>query len=165
MSCSWAHRVSGKPNQVNTHISRRFSAAETVTIIDPRHPLYDRTFPLLHVKNKQNLILSCLIQLPEGVERLVPVEVTNLARSPLFVFSLPLDVSSLQNLVETFARIEAQAEMECSDERARAAAGANGDDPVSSVGNTGGSTTGSDLSDGRAHLSHPCHTGSRGEES
>jgi hypothetical protein len=118
----------------------------------------------LHVKNKQNLVLSCLIQLPEGVDRLVPVEVTNLARSPLIVFSLPLDVSSLQNLVQTFARIEAQVEMECSDERAGAAASANGDNPISGVGNTGDSPTTSDPPDDRAHLSHPHHLSSRGGE-
>jgi hypothetical protein len=162
-SCSVCPALA-RPNRVNTPIRRRFAAAETVTIIDPRHPLYDRTFPLLHVKNKQNLILSCLIQLPEGVERLVPVEVTNLARSPLLVFSLPLDVSSLQNLVQTFARMKAQVEMECSDETAGAAAGPNGDDPVPSVGNAGDRTTTSDLPDGGTHLSQPRHTSGRGGE-
>ena len=81
-----------------------------VTIIDPRHPLYDQTFPLLHIKNKQNLVPSCLIRLRAGVERLVPIEATNLAASTPTIFPLPLDLSSLYNLNQTFRRIHAQLE-------------------------------------------------------
>jgi len=90
-----------------------------VTIIDPRHPLYAQTFPLLHIKHKQKLIPACLIRLKAGVERLVPIAVTNLAISPPTVFPLPLDLSSLCNLNQAFRRIQAQIEGECRDDRAK----------------------------------------------
>jgi len=90
-----------------------------VTIIDPRHPLYNQTFPLLHIKHKQKLIPACLIRLKAGVERLVPIEVTNLAISAPTVFPVPLDLSSLHNLNQTFRRIQAQLERECRDDPAQ----------------------------------------------
>jgi hypothetical protein len=91
---------------------------ETVTIIDPRHPLYDQTFPLLHIKNKQNLVPACLIRLRTSVERLVPLAVTNLAASTPTTFPVSLDLSSLHNLNQTFRRIHAHLEKECSDDPA-----------------------------------------------
>ena len=85
---------------------------ETVTVVDPRHPLYDQTFPLLHIKNKQALVRSCLVLLTESVERLIPLAVTDLALSPPAVYPVPLDISSLQTLIETFNRIAMQLEKE-----------------------------------------------------
>ena len=61
-----------------------------VTVVDPRHPLYDQTFPLLHIKNKQELVRSCLVLLTENVERLIPLAMTDLALSPPAVFPVPL---------------------------------------------------------------------------
>jgi hypothetical protein len=84
----------------------------TVTVVDPRHPLYDQTFPLIHIKNKQELVRSCLVLLRENVERLIPLAVTDLALSPPDVFPVPLDISSLQNLIETFSRMTSQLEQE-----------------------------------------------------
>jgi hypothetical protein len=88
---------------------------ETVTVVDPRHPLYDQTFPLLHLTNKQNLVPCCLVRLAEGAERLIPINVTNLAMTDPNVFPSPLSISSLHNLSQTFARIWAQVERECAD--------------------------------------------------
>jgi hypothetical protein len=114
-----------------------------VTVIDPRHPLFNRTFPLLHIKNKQEKNPRCLISLPEGVERWLPIEVTNLAEIPPDVFLLPIDLHSLQTLTHIFLRLEAQLEEEGRDgshnktvingEGARAATG---------LGDTRGSATG-----------------------
>lgn len=108
-------RAWGKPNRLYASKSTILAANETVTVIDPRHPLYDQSFPLLHIKNKQELIPSCLVRLTEGVERLIPVSVTNLAVTPPVVFPLPLDLSSLHNLSEVFLRIQAQVGKECGD--------------------------------------------------
>jgi hypothetical protein len=89
-----------------------------VTIVDPRHPLFDQTFPLLHLKNKQEMVPCCLVQLAEGVERLVPISVTSLAASLDVVFPLPLDISSLHKLTQVFVRLQAQIEEKCGDGRA-----------------------------------------------
>jgi hypothetical protein len=86
-----------------------------VTVVDPRHPLYEQTFSLLHIKNKQELIPSCLVQIAEGVERLIPVSVTDLSASPPVVFPLPVDLSSLHNLTQAFLRLETQIGKECED--------------------------------------------------
>ena len=51
-------------------------------------------------------------------ERLVPIDVTNLAISTPTTFSLPLDLSSLHNLNQTFRRIHAHLEKECRDDTA-----------------------------------------------
>jgi hypothetical protein len=104
--------VSGKPNQVNTPISGEISQPETVTIADPRHPLYDQTFPLLHIQNKQELVLSCQIEIMPGANRLVPISLTELAAAPPDVFPVPLDISSLRKLIQAYRRIVAQVAME-----------------------------------------------------
>jgi hypothetical protein len=145
-----------KPDQVNTPIRKSLAIPETVTIVDPRHPLYDQTFPLLHIKNHRNLIPSCVIQVLEGVDRLVPVAVTDLATAPVIVYSLPLDVSSLQNLIQTFARIQEQVESECDDESTEDTKPntANGQSQAG-MANTGDSTAGNGLSDRCSRLPQP----------
>jgi hypothetical protein len=99
-----------------------------VTVVDPRHPLFNQTFPVLHIKNKQEMIPCCLVRLPEGVERLLPIQVTNLAAELPVVFPVPLDLSSLQALTRAFLRIQAQLGKEGRD-------GSNGDPPIGRDGN------------------------------
>lgn len=86
-----------------------------VTVVDPRHPLFGQTFPLLHIKNKQGLIPCCLVRLAEGAERLIPISATDLANEPPTTFPLPIDISSLHELTQAFLRICAQIEKECGD--------------------------------------------------
>ena len=62
---------------------------------------------------------SCLVRLATGVERLVPIEVTDLTAMSAAVFPVPLDLSSLHNLIKTFAHVQAQLKREGADERAR----------------------------------------------
>ncbi len=104
-----------KPNQLNASKRGTFAVPETVTVVDPRHPLYEQTFPLLHLKNKQGLVPSCLVQIAEGVERLIPVSVTDISASPPLAFPLPVDLSSLHNLIQAFLRLDAQIGKECED--------------------------------------------------
>jgi hypothetical protein len=78
----------------------------------------------------------------------VPVAVTDLAAAPVIVYSLPLDVSSLQNLIQTFARIQEQVESECGDESTEdPKPHAASDQSQAGMANTGGSAAGSSLSD------------------
>lgn len=163
MSFFWARPGRGKPSQVNTPIRKSLATSETVTIVDPRHPLYDQTFPLLHVKNHRDLIPSCLIRVLEGVDRLVPVAVTDLAAAPIIVHSLPLGVSSLQNLIQTFARIQEQVETECGDGSAEETKpNAASDQSPTGVANTGGSAAGNGLSDRCSGLQQPDRGQTRG---
>ncbi|MBT3392214.1 MAG: hypothetical protein HN413_17590 [Chloroflexi bacterium] len=115
MYSSLVCRDEGKPNQLNASKRNTFAVPESVTVVDPRHPLYEQTFPLLHLKNRQELIPSCLVKIAEGVERLIPVSVTDLSGSPAVVFPSPVDLSSLHNLIQAFLRLEAQIGKECED--------------------------------------------------
>jgi len=101
-----------KTNQLNAPIRNDLSIPETVTVIDPRHPLFNRTFPLLHIKNNQEKNPRCLISLPEGVERWLPLQVTNIAGIPPDIFPIPIDLHALQTLAHIFLRFPAQLEQE-----------------------------------------------------
>mgnify|MGYP006306436839 FL=1 len=92
----------------------------------------------------------------EGVDRLVPVAVTDLAATPVIVYSSPLDVSSLENLVQAFARVQEQVEVECGDENTEDPnPNAAGDQSQAGVANTDRSTAGNSLSDRCSRLPQP----------
>ncbi len=103
------------PNQLNALKRRTFAVPDTVTVVDPRHPLFNQTFPVFHIKNKQEMVPCCQVRLPEGVERLLPIAVTDLADEPPVVFPVPLGLSSLQALAQAFLRIQAQLGVEGND--------------------------------------------------
>jgi hypothetical protein len=86
----------------------------------------------------------------------VPVAVTDLAATPVIVYSLPLDVSSLQNLIQTFAHIQEQVEAECGNESTKGSEpNAASDQSQAGMANTGGSTAGNGLSDRCSDLRQP----------
>lgn len=156
MSSFSARPVSAKPNQVNTPIRRSHAAPDTVTVVDPRHPLYNQTFPVLHIKNQRDLIPSCLVQLPEGVERLIPLVATNLASSPPAIYPLPLDLSSLHNLSQTFGRILAQVKMEQRDEAtSRNSPSPNADNPTTGMADADSQPEECCAANGHSHLPQP----------
>jgi hypothetical protein len=104
-----------KPTQQNTPIEITLSPTETVTVIDPRHPLYGRTLPLLGITNKQYLGRCCVVWLLPGVERLVPLAATDLAADPICLYPLPLNLSAVEQLLATFMRIKIQPAEETED--------------------------------------------------
>jgi len=121
-----------------------FQGQAQVTVTDPCHPLYDRTFPLLYLTNQRELEPCCLVELAPGIERLVPIRQTSLSESTRIVFASPFDLSSVQNLIRVFARIAAQVEREnCNDSgecspairshSARASVADPGPDPAADV--------------------------------
>lgn len=92
----------------------------------------------------------------EGVDRLVPVAATDLATAPVVVYSLPLDVSSLQNLIQTFARIQEQVESECGDENTKdPEPNTASDQSQAGMANTGSSAAENSLSDRCSNLQQP----------
>ena len=114
-----------------------------MTVIDPRHPLFNRTFPLLHIKNKQEKIPRCLISLPEGVECWLPIQLTNLADVPPDIFPIPIDLHSLQTLAHIFLRFQAQLEQEGRDgSHNQTDPNGEGAQAPTGLGDTRGSATG-----------------------
>jgi len=86
-----------------------------VTVVDPRHPLYDQSFPLLHLTRQHKLIPCCRVQVAANVTRLIPISVTNLAAARPEIFPLPVDLASLHNLINVFTAIQAQVDQEACD--------------------------------------------------
>ena len=144
-------------NENNTPISQTLLPPETVTVRDPRHPLYEQTLVLLAIKNKPGHSTSCLVQLFDGVERPIPLQATNLSTTPLATYSLPLDLSSLHNLIQTFARIRKQVE-----EQHDEGAGSHSDIAPASLANTDSDTATEGSKGNRASLSPSDHNPKRG---
>ena len=82
-----------------------------VAVADPRHPLCGQTFRLSHITNKQCLGRCCVIWLKEGIQRNIPLEATDRSTEPIAIFPLPLDLSSMRQLLVAFERIESQEEL------------------------------------------------------
>ena len=100
----WA--ASERPTQQTTPVSKKGCGDEEVTVTDPRHPLYGRTFRLIDITNKQNLERRCIVWLQDDiVERTIPLAATNLANQPVVIPSLPLDEVSVGLLAKVWERI------------------------------------------------------------
>src|SRR3954469_17687863 len=67
-----------KRSQYNAHNGSRVCPAETVEVIDPTHPLYGLTLPLIEVATKPQLGRACAVTLSPGVVRLIPLAATSL---------------------------------------------------------------------------------------
>jgi hypothetical protein len=101
----------------NTPLGGMHPPQETITIVDPQHPLFGQAFPLIAITDKHSEGPSCFIWLREGVERSVPVEVTDRGLEPHSTFPIPFNTSSLLQLLTTFERIVCQPAGEVEDER------------------------------------------------
>ncbi len=108
-----------KHNQKTTPKSITFSSEEKVTIVDPRHPLFGRTLSLIGITNNQYGGRYCAVKLPEGVSRLIPIEVTDLCPETVTIYSLPLSLSSVKQLLATYHRITSKSVEETEDESIR----------------------------------------------
>jgi hypothetical protein len=117
----WEKPGSGNRSQENTPKDITFLPQETVTVVDPRHPLFGRTLPLLGITNKQNLIPCCVVWIDEGVERIVPVAATDRAAEAPVIFPAPLSPASVRQLLVTFARMTARSGEKTADEASRQA--------------------------------------------
>jgi hypothetical protein len=56
-------------------------AAEEATIVDPTHPLFGQTLPILRA-SRHHLKNLIVLALPDGRERRIPVSITNLVELP-----------------------------------------------------------------------------------
>ena len=79
-----------------------------MTVTDPRHPLYGQTLTLVYITNKPYSGRCCVVWLQEGIERNVPVEATDRSTEPLIIFPLPLNLSSVRQLLATCERMVPQ---------------------------------------------------------
>jgi hypothetical protein len=75
---------------------------ETVTVVDPRHPLFGRTLPCVGIANSSYRGRCCIVWIRPTVERHVPVSATNLAFHPQTHFPLPISVESLRQFLQEY---------------------------------------------------------------
>ncbi len=75
---------------------------ETVTVVDPRHPLFGRTLPCLGIANSSHRGRCCIVWIRPTVERHVPIAATNLEYDPTTLYPLPISVSTLQQFLQEY---------------------------------------------------------------
>jgi hypothetical protein len=64
----------------NTYVVNQL-AAEQATIVDPTHPLFGQTLPILRA-SRHHLKERIVVALPDGRERRIPISITNLVERP-----------------------------------------------------------------------------------
>jgi hypothetical protein len=94
------------PNQVTTPIGHRFSVDQTITVLDPRHPLCGRTLPLVAITHHSQLGRCCVVWLRPHVERFIPVQATNLEFDPRAISLSPLSLAAVEQLLGVFQDIQ-----------------------------------------------------------
>lgn len=75
---------------------------ETVTVVDPRHPLFGRTLPCLGIANSSHRGRCCIVWIRPTIERHVPVTATNLEYDPTTLYPLPISVSTLRQFLQEY---------------------------------------------------------------
>lgn len=75
---------------------------DTVTVVDPRHPLFGRTLPCLGIANSSHRGRCCIVWIRPTVERHVPVTATNLEFDPTTLTPLPISVESLRQFLQEY---------------------------------------------------------------
>ena len=98
--------ASVKPNADNAPIRRSLSPEQTDTVTDPCHPLYGRTLPLVGVTNKANQGRCCVVWIRPDVERIIPVQATDLESDPSQVYPIPLSIASVEAFLQVFKNIQ-----------------------------------------------------------
>src|SRR5262249_59243033 len=99
-------RDKSDPNQVTTPIATRFSADQTITVLDPRPPLCGRTLPLVALTHHSQLGRCCVVWLRPHVERFIPVQATNLEFDPHDLSPSPLSLAAVEQLLRVFQDIQ-----------------------------------------------------------
>lgn len=92
-------------HQHNTPIGDCEEATKTVTVVDPRHPFFGRTFTLLGLTDHAGLGRCCQVPMEGDITRLIPIEVTDLVPERMPMYPLPLNPASLEALVNTCSDI------------------------------------------------------------
>src|SRR5205085_7657898 len=103
-SC-WGHPELGNLDQLTTSIDLIVSPKETVSVVDPRHPLFGRTLPCVGISNSCHRGRCCIVWIRPTVERHVPVTATNLEYDSSTLYPLPISLESLQQLLQEFLLI------------------------------------------------------------
>ena len=98
--------VSPNPNHVTTPVSHNVAPDQTITVVDPRHPLCGRTLTLVAMTHHATLGRCCVVWLRPQIEQLVPVRATNLEFDPNDISPSPLSLAAVEQLLRVVHDIE-----------------------------------------------------------
>src|SRR3954454_25245279 len=82
--------------------------SETIRVVDPTHPLYDLTLPLVGVTTTARLGRACVVWLQPRVTRVIPWAATSLAAVTPSPSPCRLAVTSVQRLLTVVASLPAR---------------------------------------------------------
>ena len=99
MCSSRAPPASGNLNQETTPLEQSVSPEQTITVLDPRHPLCGQTFPLVAMTYDARFGRCCVVWLRPHEERLIPLQATHLAFDPNDIASSPLSLAAVKQLL------------------------------------------------------------------
>ena len=108
MSDVLAASVFSKTDQQTTPLATAFTPEETITVVDPRHPLYGQTLRLIQFTKNAHHGPSCVVWLENGTERLIPIAATDRSPQPPTIYPQPLNLAAAESLVRAYARIRTQ---------------------------------------------------------
>jgi hypothetical protein len=91
--------------QTTPEASQYVSPEEKITITDPRHPLYGRTFPLVGIHETQAQNIWYVYELTPGIHRRVSESATDRSKTPPHTISNPLSWDSVRQLLATYTVI------------------------------------------------------------
>jgi hypothetical protein len=98
-SVSWGQLGWGNLNHVTTPVGHSVAPEQTITVIDPRHPLCGRTLTLVAMTHHATLGRCGVVWLRPQIARLVPVRATNLAFDPNDRHPSPLSLAAVEQLL------------------------------------------------------------------
>jgi hypothetical protein len=143
----WVPQAWETPDQLTTPIDLIMSPPEeTVTVVDPCHPLFGRTLPCLGIANSSYRGRCCIVWIRPTVERHVPVAATNLEYDPSTLYPLPIAVESLQQFLQEFLLVSGGWKGDPTDDDSTAAC---------SSGTAEGAMPASDQTEQRLDHTHP----------
>lgn len=93
-----------KSTQHNTPINKS-EFTETITVTDPRHPLYGQTFRLIQVEDRSDRGKCCLVERDWGQNSYLPLNVTDKSEIRWVSSSIPLSVKAIRQLVVLYTRL------------------------------------------------------------
>lgn len=97
---SWEGPGQENPAQRNTPFVQEECEGQ-VTVTDPRHPLFDKTFKLAGMARLPGHVKHCQVEIRPGQYGYIPVSSTNLSTAPFRAETL-LTAESVQDLVAMF---------------------------------------------------------------
>jgi hypothetical protein len=98
-----------KRTQQTTHIGEPVvKTEETITVIDPRHPLVGRTFPLINIANMPRKGPCCIVRYLGSLERFIPLSATDRSSDPIQISSSSVNLASVRQLLQKYEQLMSQ---------------------------------------------------------